>query len=96
MRDMADTINHPSHYAAGRQHEPIDVIEDWELGFNLGNAVKYISRAGRKGDPLEDLRKAAWYLEREIQRLTRQAARGLQPGVNKVQFLTRAEPAHGA
>jgi hypothetical protein len=53
-------INHPSHYAEGRQYEPIDVIEDWNLDFCLGNALKYISRAGRK-DPaktVEDLKKA--------------------------------------
>lgn len=46
----------------------IDVIEDWLLGFHLGNAVKYIARAGKKGDRLEDLKKAAWYLNREIER----------------------------
>lgn len=63
-----DKINHPSHYAAGRKYEPIDVIEDWELGFNLGNAVKYLSRAGRKQNALEDLKKAAWYIDREISR----------------------------
>src|SRR3546814_13903156 len=67
VRDLAnDPINRPSHYTAGRQHEPIDVIEDWALGFNLGNAVTYVSRAGRKGDELEDLRQARWYLHREI------------------------------
>lgn len=43
-------VNHPSHYAEGREYEPIDVILDWDLGFNLGNTVKYISRAGRKDD----------------------------------------------
>ena len=63
-----DKINHPSHYTAGRKYEPIDVIDDWELGFNLGNAVKYLSRAGRKEDALEDLKKAAWYIDREIRR----------------------------
>ena len=63
-----DNINHPSHYAEGRKYEPIDVIEDWKLGFCLGNTVKYISRAGRKGDALEDLKKAAFYLNREIER----------------------------
>jgi hypothetical protein len=63
-----DKINHPGHYAAGRKYEPIDVIEDWELGFNLGNAVKYLSRAGRKENALEDLKKAAWYIDREIKR----------------------------
>ena len=49
--------------------EPIDVIEDWNLGFNLGNAVKYISRAGRKDDVITDLEKARWYLDREITKL---------------------------
>lgn len=62
-------VNHPAHYAAGRKYEPIDVIEDWRLGFNEGNALKYISRAGRKGDRLTDLRKAAWCIEREIRRI---------------------------
>lgn len=66
---VSDPINHPDHYAAGRKYEPIDVIEDWGLDFNIGNTVKYISRAGRKGDVLEDLLKARWYLERAIGRL---------------------------
>lgn len=68
-------IDHPSHYAEGRKYEPIDVITDWELNFALGNTVKYISRAGRKGEPnklLEDLKKAQWYLSYEIERLERQ------------------------
>lgn len=73
-----ENINHPAHYSQGRKYEPIDVIEDWELGFSLGNAVKYISRAGRKQDyaeqdqlikTIEDLKKSAWYLNREIERL---------------------------
>jgi len=64
-----DAINSPSHYAEGRQFEPIAVIEDWELNYRLGNAVKYISRAGRKLDAIEDLRKAVWYLQREIDTL---------------------------
>lgn len=62
-----DPVRHPPHYKAGGI-ETIDAIEAWGLGFHLGNAVKYISRAGKK-DPtkrLEDLRKAAWYLERAI------------------------------
>lgn len=61
-----DIISRPSHYAEGRKHEPIDVIEDWGLGMHLGNATKYISRAGRKGDELEDLKKARWYIDRRI------------------------------
>ncbi len=62
-------VNHPPHYSEGRKYEPIDVIVDWNLNFPLGNTVKYISRAGRKIDTLEDLKKAAWYLNYEIQRL---------------------------
>lgn len=65
---MNNNVNHPSHYNDGKI-EVIDYIEDKKLGFNLGNAVKYISRAGKKDSSktLEDLQKAAWYLDREIQ-----------------------------
>jgi hypothetical protein len=58
-------VNHPAHYTRGGV-EVIDAIEAWELGFRLGNAVKYIARAGHKGDALEDLKKGRWYLDREI------------------------------
>lgn len=61
-------VNHPSHYNQGKI-EVIEAIDDWKLGFSLGNAVKYIARAGHKGDRLEDLRKAAWYLNHEIKKL---------------------------
>lgn len=63
-----DPVNHPPHYAGALP--PIDAIEAWGLGFHLGNAVKYIARAGRKAgaDPVEDLEKARWYLDREIAR----------------------------
>ena len=61
-----EAVKHPSHYAEGRKHEPIDVITDWELDFCLGNVVKYISRAGRKKDELEDLKKARFYLDYKI------------------------------
>jgi hypothetical protein len=65
-----ETVNHPAHYGGDTTYEAIKVIEAWELGFCLGNTVKYISRAGRKhASPLEDLKKAAWYLQREIDRL---------------------------
>lgn len=63
-----DPVNHPAHYTFGR-FEVIYVIEDWQLGFHLGNVVKYLARAGRKGNKLEDLNKARWYLDREIGRL---------------------------
>ena len=62
-----ESVNHPSHYNKGK-YEVIDVIEDWKLGFNLGNTVKYISRADHKGKTIEDLKKAQWYLNREIER----------------------------
>ncbi len=63
-------VNHPSHYASGKI-EVIEAIEDWELGFHLGNAIKYVARAGKK-DPskyVEDLEKAVWYIKREIELL---------------------------
>lgn len=66
--EAVETVNHPNHYNTGR-FEVIDVIEDWQLGFHLGNALKYVARAGKK-DPSkeeEDLRKAIWYIERKLQ-----------------------------
>lgn len=62
-------VDHPPHYCHGRKFEPIDVIEDWDLGYHLGNAVKYISRAGRKDDELVDLKKAIFYIKRRIKQL---------------------------
>lgn len=66
-----EAVNHPSHYGGERNpYEAIKVIEAWDLNFSLGNVLKYMSRAGKKSDnPMEDLRKAAWYLNREIQRI---------------------------
>ena len=69
--DKKEMVNHPKHYNMGK-YEAIDVIEDWNLGFNLGNTVKYISRAGHKDNILQDLKKALWYLDREIQRLEKE------------------------
>lgn len=63
-----DPVNAPQHYRAGNTYETIRVIEAWKLNFHLGNAVKYISRADQKGAPIEDLKKARWYLDREIQK----------------------------
>jgi hypothetical protein len=63
------TVNHPLHYhGAEDPYETIKVIEAWGLNFHLGNAVKYISRCDMKGNRIEDLKKAAWYLQREIDR----------------------------
>lgn len=64
---MNEAVNHPAHYGgAENPYEAIKVIEAWKLGFCLGNTVKYISRAGKKDDILQDLKKARWYLDREI------------------------------
>ncbi len=64
-----NNVTRPSHYCEGRSYEPIDVINDWNLNFNLGNVIKYISRAGRKNGMLEDLKKASFYLTYEINKL---------------------------
>lgn len=67
---MTDNVNHPAHYRGGGGIESIEVIEAFGLGFALGNVVKYVLRSGKKhATPLEDLRKARWYLDREITRL---------------------------
>ena len=63
-----DPINRPAHYTHS-EVEPIDAIEAWGLGYHLGNVVKYVARHQHKGRPIEDLKKAAWYLAREIGRL---------------------------
>lgn len=60
------SIDHPKHYRPG-PFEAINVIEAWGFGFNLGNCLKYLARHTLKGSPLEDLKKARWYLDREIQ-----------------------------
>ena len=64
-----EQVNHPQHYGGkNNEYEAIKVIDAWDLGFSLGNAIKYISRAGkkRKDTELEDLRKALWYLQHHI------------------------------
>ena len=68
-KEKNNIISHPSHYTDGRKYEPKDVIRDWGLNFNLGSAVKYISRAGRKDDIVVDLKKAKQFLEFEIDAL---------------------------
>lgn len=64
---QCDDINHPSHYTQGAI-EVIDYIEDKKLGYRLGNVVKYVSRSGHKDDAIKDLKKARWYLNREIEK----------------------------
>jgi hypothetical protein len=67
-----DPVNHPPHYTQGQY--PVECIEIVEhMNFCRGNAIKYIWRAGDKGNEIEDLKKARWYLDREIMRLEKQA-----------------------
>ena len=69
-----DPVNHPKHYTADPSGvECIDVVE--HRTFNVGNAMKYLWRAGLKGDHVEDLKKARWYVDREIQRLEKERVR---------------------
>jgi len=69
---MTETVDHPAHYGGSDDpYEAIKVIDAWGLNFSLGSAIKYVARAGRKyASPLEDLRKARWYIDHEIKRLT--------------------------
>jgi hypothetical protein len=68
-----EMVNHPDHYQFGKnnEYEAIKVIDAWDLGFSLGNTVKYISRAGKKDKDkeIQDLKKAAWYLQHHIENL---------------------------
>ena len=64
-----DMVNHPAHYGGDNPMEVIKIIDHYELGFALANSIKYILRADKKGNKLEDLKKAAWYLQHEINKL---------------------------
>lgn len=64
---LTDQVNSPSHYTQGNI-EVIEVIEDWKLNYNLGNAIKYIGRCEHKGNKKQDLEKAIWYIKRELER----------------------------
>ena len=65
-----EQVNHPQHYGGqDNPYEAIKVIDAWDLGFSLGNTVKYISRAGKKDKELQDLKKALWYLQHHIETL---------------------------
>jgi hypothetical protein len=65
-----ELVKHPQHYGGkDNPYEAIKVIEAWNLGFCLGNTIKYISRAGKKDDTVQELEKALWYLKREIKTL---------------------------
>jgi hypothetical protein len=64
---MSESIDHPKHYGGDNTYEAIKVIEHYNLDFHLGNVLKYILRADKKGKELEDLKKAQWYLNRRIE-----------------------------
>jgi len=69
-QEETNPVDHPQHYGGGDNvYEAIKVIEAWDLGFNLGNTVKYIARCGKKDDELQELKKASWYLQRQIAKL---------------------------
>jgi hypothetical protein len=76
---MSESIDHPKHYGGNNTYEAIKVIEHYNLDFHLGNVLKYILRADKKGKELEDLKKAQWYLNRRIE----QYERNLQPRIKK-------------
>ena len=65
-REAIEMVDHPKHYQSKHGVEVIDIIEEFGLGFHLGNVIKYVLRAGHKSNELEDLEKAKWYLERVI------------------------------
>lgn len=73
--NKVDVVNRPAHYTSG-SIEPIDFIISHDMNFNRGNVIKYVTRAGKKGSnveyEIEDLKKAKWYIDREIERLTKQ------------------------
>ena len=68
MAKKPDMVNHPSHYTSTK-FEVIDIIEEFELDYHLGNVAKYLLRAGKKDDIVQDLSKARWYLDRKIAQL---------------------------
>ena len=74
-----NAVKSPLHYTEGRKFEPKDVIRDWGLNFNLGSALKYIARAGIKGNTVEDLEKAREYLAFEIEALKAETGREKAP-----------------
>ena len=75
MEEVNKNVSHPSHYNQGI--EAIDIIESWDLNFSLGNAIKYILRSPYKGKQIEDLEKARWYIDREIERLKKERDRDI-------------------
>ena len=77
-------VKSPKHYTEGRKFEPKDVIRDWGLNFNLGNAVKYLARAGRKDDIVQDLKKAQEYIQFEIDAIEAERKKAENKKVNEM------------
>lgn len=73
MENKKKWVNHPTHYQSKNGMEVIDVIDNFELNFNLGNAVKYILRCGKKDNDIQELNKAIWYINHEIELRTKNA-----------------------
>lgn len=73
MENNKEWVNHPIHYQSKNGMEVIDVIDNFELNFNLGNAVKYILRCGKKDNDIQELNKAIWYINHEIELRTKNA-----------------------
>ena len=85
MEEVNKNVSHPSHYNQGI--EAIDIIESWDLNFSLGNAIKYILRSPYKGKQIEDLEKARWYIDREINRLKNEMVKkNIEECVRKTSF----------
>jgi len=77
-KNNLDVVNHPSHYTFGKKYEVIDVIEDWNLSFAEGSTLKYLARFKYKGNPLEDLKKARFYLNRLIKQYEKEGTKDEQ------------------
>lgn len=71
MENNKEWVNHPNHYQSKNGMEVIDVIDNFELNFNLGNAIKYILRCGKKDNDVQELSKAMWYINHEIELRTK-------------------------
>lgn len=90
-----DVVKNPSHYTEGRKYEPKDVIRDWGLNFNLGSAIKYISRAGRKDDIIQDLKKAQEFIQFEVDALEAGRKEGRQTEAPKHPIFVETENGKG-
>ena len=89
---MNDPVNHPAHYKSPGGLEAIQVIESFELGYHLGNAAKYILRAGKKDSEMQDLQKAVWYLMRHLKALEAEHGREMDTEGDKEAWRSQEIP----